>query len=115
MFDDLREQLNDDSFDDKPESPTPEPPGEQGSNPFLFVDDAQIDGVLQEYEKLDRFEGYGIYEEDQEEDKVEEEEKRFLGMNAPQRFMLSLMIFFMVVILGAFCLILTGKVVPPFF
>jgi hypothetical protein len=114
MFDDLREQLNDDSFDDKPEGTTPDSPGEQGSNPFLFVDDTQIDGVLQEYENLDRFEGYGIYEEEPEEQE-EEDEKRFLGMNAPQRFMLSLMIFFMVVILGAFCLILTGKVIPPFF
>lgn len=114
MFDDLREQLNDDSFDDKTENTTPDAAGEQGSSPFLFVDDAQIDGVLQEYEKLDRFEGYGIYEEEQEEKEVQEE-KRFLGMNAPQRFMLSLMIFFMVVILGAFCLILTGKVIPPFF
>jgi hypothetical protein len=114
MFDDLREQLNDDSFDDKPESITPDTPRDSGSNPFLLVDDAQIDGVLQEYEKLDRFEGYGIYEEEADE-KEEEDEKRFLGMNAPQRFMLSLMIFFMVVILGAFCLILTGKVVPPFF
>lgn len=114
MFDDLREQFNDDSFDEEPAGNTPNAAGEPASTPFLFVDDAQIDGVLQEYEKLDRFEGYGIYEEEAEE-KEETEEKRFLGMNAPQRFMLSLMIFFMVVILGAFCLILTGKVIPPFF
>jgi len=45
----------------------------------------------------------------------EGDEKRILGMTAPQRFMMSVMIFFMVVILGAFCLILSGKIVLPFF
>ncbi|NSW53712.1 MAG: hypothetical protein HPY85_14520 [Anaerolineae bacterium] len=115
MFDDLREQLNDNSFDETQDNKTADSGSGQPSSPFLFVDDAQIDGALQEYEKLDRFEGYGIYEEEEPESKETVEEKRFLGMNAPQRFMLSLMIFFMVVILGAFCLILTGKIVPPFF
>jgi len=114
MFDDLREQLNDNTFDDKDEGKTVDASGNQPSNPFLLVDDAHIDGVLQEYEKLDRFEGYGIYEEEEKKD-VETEEKRFLGMNAPQRFMLSLMLFFMVAILGALCLILAGKIVIPFF
>ncbi len=37
----------------------------------------------------------------------------FLGMTAQQRFILSLMMFLMVCILGAFALILTNSVVLP--
>ena len=37
----------------------------------------------------------------------------FLGMTAQQRFILSLMMFFMVCVLGAFALIITGSVVIP--
>jgi len=113
MFEDLRDELNNNPFDEK-EKPEEQAGGDtQTSNPFVFVDEAQIDGALQEYEKSDRFEGYGVYEEEEKPETTEE--KRILGMTAPQRFMLSVMIFFMVVILGAFCLILTGKMVPPFF
>jgi hypothetical protein len=39
----------------------------------------------------------------------------FLGMTAAQRFVLVLMMFFMTCVLGAFCLIITEKIVPPFF
>lgn len=35
-----------------------------------------------------------------------------LGMTAPQRFVIMLMILLMTVILGAFCLLATGKIVP---
>ena len=35
----------------------------------------------------------------------------FLGMTAPQRFILSLMLLFMVCVVGAFLLVLFGKVV----
>ncbi|MCE1255326.1 MAG: hypothetical protein LWX83_17485 [Anaerolineae bacterium] len=38
----------------------------------------------------------------------------FLGMTAAQRFVLSLLIFFMVCACGAFVLILSGKVSLPF-
>lgn len=38
----------------------------------------------------------------------------FLGMTAPQRFVVSLFLFFMVVILGVFLLILFQKVYFPF-
>jgi hypothetical protein len=37
----------------------------------------------------------------------------FLGMTAQQRFILSLMMFFMVCALGAFALIITGSIVVP--
>jgi hypothetical protein len=38
-----------------------------------------------------------------------------LGMTAVQRFVIVLMMFFMACILGTFCLIITEKIVPPFF
>jgi len=39
----------------------------------------------------------------------------FLGMTAPQRFLLVLMLFLMTCVLGSFCLILTERVVLPLF
>jgi hypothetical protein len=39
----------------------------------------------------------------------------FLGMTAPQRFVIVLMMLFMTCILGTFCLLITEKIVPPFF
>lgn len=39
----------------------------------------------------------------------------FLGMTAPQRFVLALMLFFMVCILGAFFLLLTQSIVLPIY
>lgn len=51
-------------------------------------------------------------EEPQDEDERNEEKPRgnFLGMTAPQRFILSVFFFFMVMILGVFLLILFQKV-----
>lgn len=60
-------------------------------------------------------------EEPQEEQEVirqrpkRRKKEPFLGMTAPQRFILSLLLFFMVCVLGSFALILTQKVVLPFF
>jgi hypothetical protein len=62
---------------------------------------------------------------DDEEETVEEDfvnqrsyrkQKRelFLGMTAQQRFIISLMIFMMVCVLGSFALVLSGSVVLPF-
>ena len=42
-------------------------------------------------------------------------ESRFLGMTSLQRFVVALMLFFMTCVLGAFCLIVTERVVPPIF
>jgi hypothetical protein len=39
----------------------------------------------------------------------------FLGMTAAQRFVIVLMMFIMTCILGTFCLIITERIVPPFF
>lgn len=36
----------------------------------------------------------------------------FLGMTAPQRFVIVVMLFLAVLILGSFFLVLTGKVIP---
>ena len=41
--------------------------------------------------------------------------KQFLGMSAAQRFVIMLMLFMMTCVLGAGCLVLTGKVYLPFF
>ncbi len=41
-------------------------------------------------------------------------ERRILGMTAAQRFVIALMLFIMVCLLGSFCLLLFQKVVPPF-
>ncbi|GAB4525342.1 MAG: hypothetical protein Fur0018_09700 [Anaerolineales bacterium] len=38
---------------------------------------------------------------------------RFLGMTAPQRFLLSALLFVEVCVLGMFVLIATGRMVPP--
>lgn len=38
----------------------------------------------------------------------------FLGLTAQQRFIISLMLFFMVCLLGAFALVVSGSVVLPF-
>ncbi len=38
----------------------------------------------------------------------------FLGMTAPQRFILSLMLFFMVCILGTVALYVSGSIILPF-
>lgn len=39
----------------------------------------------------------------------------FLGMTAPQRFVIALLLFFMVLVLGCFFLVLSGKIVLPIF
>lgn len=43
------------------------------------------------------------------------QESTILGMTAPQRFIIVVMLLFMSVILGCFFLIITEKVVIPFF
>lgn len=43
------------------------------------------------------------------------ERTSFLGMSAPQRLVLALLLLFMTCVLGSFCLILTERVVPPVF
>jgi hypothetical protein len=40
-------------------------------------------------------------------------DSRFLGMTAPQRFIIALMVLMMVVILGAFFLLITGAIYLP--
>ncbi len=50
-----------------------------------------------------------------EEEKPRKESATFLGLTAPQRFIISLFILMMTCLLGGFCLVLTDKVVIPFF
>ncbi len=62
--------------------------------------------------------GSSFYEEDPLDSKPEKPERRqrpaeFIGMTAPQRFIISLFLFFMVAILGALILIVFQKVSLP--
>ena len=41
------------------------------------------------------------------------ESKGFLGMTPFQRFLIAIMVFLFVVIIGAFCLLITGAVAIP--
>jgi hypothetical protein len=45
----------------------------------------------------------------------EDQERQFLGMTAPQRFVVAVLLLFMVILLGALFLLVTSKVTPPFF
>jgi hypothetical protein len=57
-------------------------------------------------------------QEEQEEVVVRRPRRRkqsqFLGLSAPQRFVLVLLLFFMVCLLGSFALVLTERIVLPF-
>jgi len=44
---------------------------------------------------------------------IEDDEVGFLGMTPWQRFVISVMFFFMVLIIGAFCLLITGTIAIP--
>ena len=48
-------------------------------------------------------------------DSQEENGKNFLGMTAPQRFVIVILLLFLTCVLGSFALILTEKVVLPLF
>lgn len=118
MFEDLRNELNNDDFSSNSKNEDAENNIFETSNPFGFADDNQIDDSIVDNSPSDQFDRFGIYETDVEEEERlldEDDDPRILGMTAPQRFMMAVMIFFMVVILGAFCLLLTGKIVLPFF
>jgi hypothetical protein len=59
-------------------------------------------------------------EEPQEQETAQQQPVRrrrketFLGMTAQQRFILSLMLFFMLCVLGVFALLISGSMVLPF-
>jgi len=40
---------------------------------------------------------------------------QLFGMTAPQRLVVALLLFFMIFVLGAFCLVITERVVPPLY
>jgi hypothetical protein len=43
---------------------------------------------------------------------VSQRQTEFLGMTAPQRFVIAVMLLMMTCILGSFCLLVTEKIVP---
>ncbi|NMB55224.1 MAG: hypothetical protein GYA15_11035 [Leptolinea sp.] len=40
---------------------------------------------------------------------------RFLGMTPFQRFIIVFLLFMLVCVLGSFCLLVTERIIPPFF
>ena len=48
------------------------------------------------------------------EEPEQDDEKLFLGMTAPQRFIIAVVVLLMSCVLGGFCLVLTGKIYLPF-
>ncbi|MBN2149474.1 MAG: hypothetical protein JW726_18950 [Anaerolineales bacterium] len=44
----------------------------------------------------------------------DEPERHFLGMTAPQRMIIAFMLLLMTCVLSAFCLLISGRVFPPF-
>jgi hypothetical protein len=46
---------------------------------------------------------------------VQKSSNLLLGMTAPQRLVVALLLFFMIFVLGAFCLVITERVVPPLY
>ena len=74
---------------------------------------------------LDDLRNSSTFMDEEEESQEQEESVRrrplhrrkepFLGMTAPQRFVVSLLLFMMVCVVGAFGLMLTEKIVVPFF
>lgn len=86
MFDDLRKSALDSS---KEEESTP-------------PEDAVFTGQQVEYDY------------DHSQDEEDDSEGRFLGLTAPQRFIIALFLLLIVCVVGAACLVLTGSVSLPF-
>ncbi|GAP22370.1 hypothetical protein [Leptolinea tardivitalis] len=42
-------------------------------------------------------------------------QSRFLGMTPFQRFIIVFLLFMLTCVLGSFCLLITEKIIPPFF
>jgi hypothetical protein len=61
------------------------------------------------YEEEQASSGENYYEERSSSDSL------FLGMTAPQRFVIALMLLFFVCIMGSACLLIFGKIGIPYF
>jgi hypothetical protein len=46
---------------------------------------------------------------------IQRQRTDILGMTAPQRLVVAMLLFFMIFVLGAFCLVITERVVPPLY
>jgi hypothetical protein len=49
------------------------------------------------------------------EEVIVETHKQFLGMTPFQRFIIAIMLFIIVLLIGSFALLILGRVTPPFF
>jgi len=73
----------------------------------FLKDDEDTAGFLNEVE--------GIDEQDEFFEIDEDTDYGFLGMTPGQRFIISMLFFFLVVIAGGFCLLITGSIAMPGF
>jgi len=48
-------------------------------------------------------------------DELKPAPSRFLGMTPFQRFIIVFLVFMLTCVLGSFCLLVTEKIIPPFF
>lgn len=55
-----------------------------------------------------------FFQEEESPQPEEQSKSLFLGLTPVQRFVLALMLFLMTCVLGAFCLLITEKIVPTF-
>ena len=55
------------------------------------------------------------YFEQEPEEYIVETHSQFLGMSPFQRFIIAFMLFLIVLLIGAFALLVMGRVMPPFF
>lgn len=52
--------------------------------------------------------------EKEPEEVIVETQQQFLGMTPFQRFVIALMLFIIVLLIGSFALLIMGRVIPPF-
>jgi hypothetical protein len=52
--------------------------------------------------------------EQEPEEVIVETQQQFLGMSPFQRFVIALMLFIIVLLIGSFALLILGRVIPPF-
>jgi hypothetical protein len=52
--------------------------------------------------------------EQEPEEVIVETQQQFLGMSPFQRFVIVLMLFIIVLLIGSFALLILGRVIPPF-
>jgi hypothetical protein len=108
----LDESLPDEPTDEPGvESPQTPPPDLTADEPSPYFPQGTYEGPSQEEPYYDYSDTTPLYEPYDR----KQPEKRILGMTALQRFIVVLMVLLVILVLGTFFLMITGKIVPPIF